>query len=178
MPNLGGALGTAPRKPTTPPTTSFLPLDRAGYAWTFKACMCNCYGIAKGCRFGDKGPFAHGEKELMKGNTPPLDVERERMVGSFGNRPTPGRLDVRPSGQPSVNLNQSCRLTGAKLAVREYEFDSNVELEGTFDQIKQDRVVLQGDRGPTHKHKTCKETQAIKEIGRGQEEEYAVAIFF
>eukprot|EP01018_Ginkgo_biloba_P019756 Gb_09108 [translate_table: standard] len=96
MPNLEGALGTSPRKPTTPPTS--IPLDQVRVAWMFKTCMCNCYGTTKGCRFGDTGHFSHGKKVLMKGNAPRLNVEREHMVGSFGNQPTPSRLDGRPSG--------------------------------------------------------------------------------
>eukprot|EP01018_Ginkgo_biloba_P032951 Gb_25567 [translate_table: standard] len=183
MPNLGGALGTAPRKPAAAPTTGFLPSDQAGAAQTFKTRMCNRYGTAEGCRFGDKCHFAHGEKELKKGNAPTLDVERERMVGSFGNRPAPGGLDGRPGGRSGyreptppgmaaaaafgasatakisidaslagavigkggVNSKQICRLTGAKLAVREHESDSNlknIELEGTFDQIKQASAMV------------------------------------
>ncbi|KAI3823202.1 hypothetical protein L1987_04635 [Smallanthus sonchifolius] len=43
-------------------------------------------------------------------------------------------------GKNGVNSKQICRLTGAKLSIRDHESDpnlKNIELEGTFDQIKQ-----------------------------------------
>ncbi|KAJ0953130.1 putative transcription factor C3H family [Helianthus annuus] len=43
-------------------------------------------------------------------------------------------------GKNGVNSKQICRLTGVKLSIRDHESDpslKNIELEGTFDQIKQ-----------------------------------------
>lgn len=43
-------------------------------------------------------------------------------------------------GKGGVNSKQICRITGAKLSIREHETDPNlrnIELEGSFDQIKQ-----------------------------------------
>ncbi|KAK6925706.1 K Homology domain, type 1, partial [Dillenia turbinata] len=48
-------------------------------------------------------------------------------------------------GKSGVNSKQICRLTGAKLSIREHDSDSNlrnIELEGTFDQIKQATAVV------------------------------------
>ncbi|OVA09744.1 zinc finger protein [Macleaya cordata] len=48
-------------------------------------------------------------------------------------------------GKGGVNSKQICRITGAKLAIREHESDPNlrnIELEGTFDQIKQASAMV------------------------------------
>jgi len=172
--NLGSGLGTASRKSTGPPT-SILPSDQAAPVQPYKTRICNRYGTAEGCRFGDKCHFAHSENELKKGNTL-APVERERTLSSYG-RPVPGVMDGRPGGrlvqrEPTppgmaaaasfgasatakisvdaslagaiigkggVNSKQICHTTGAKLAIRDHESDSNlknIELEGSFDQIK------------------------------------------
>lgn len=49
-------------------------------------------------------------------------------------------------GKNGVNSKQICRVTGAKLSIRDHETDSNlrnIELEGTFDQIKQATAMVQ-----------------------------------
>lgn len=190
MSNLGSDLGTASRKPTGPPT-SILPSDQTAAVQPYKTRMCNRYGTAEGCRFGDKCHFVHSENEMKKGNTLTPYVERERTVSSYG-RPVPGVLDGRPvpgvsDGRPGgrfvqreptppgmaaaasfgvsatakisidaslagtiigkggVNSKQICRITGAKLAIRDHESDSNlknIELEGSFDQIKQASTMV------------------------------------
>ncbi|MBO8631172.1 hypothetical protein INO08_15815, partial [Staphylococcus aureus] len=48
-------------------------------------------------------------------------------------------------GKAGVNSKQICRVTGAKLCIREHETDPNlrnIELEGTFDQIKQASAMV------------------------------------
>lgn len=48
-------------------------------------------------------------------------------------------------GKNGVNSKQICRLTGAKLSIRDHEVDPNlrnIELEGTFDQIKQASAMV------------------------------------
>jgi polyribonucleotide nucleotidyltransferase len=43
-------------------------------------------------------------------------------------------------GKGGINAKQICRLTGAKISIREHESDPtlrNVEMEGSFEQIKQ-----------------------------------------
>ncbi|KAM0052244.1 putative transcription factor C3H family [Helianthus debilis subsp. tardiflorus] len=48
-------------------------------------------------------------------------------------------------GKSGVNSKQICRLTGVKLAIRDHETDpnqKNIELEGTFDQIKQASAMV------------------------------------
>nr|QEX51231.1 zinc finger CCCH domain-containing protein 14-like isoform X1 [Cymbidium ensifolium] len=125
-----------------------------------KTRLCNKYNTAEGCKFGDKCHFAHGERELGR----PLHSGHEhlmagRLVGRLEPPPPPGlgpaasfgasataKISVDASlagaiiGKGGVNTKQICRLTGAKLFIREHETDSNlrnIELEGTFDQIKQ-----------------------------------------
>lgn len=59
-------------------------------------------------------------------------------------------------GKGGINAKQICRLTGAKLSIREHETDSalrNVEMEGSFEQIKQAsqmvrQVLMQRDNVP------------------------------
>ncbi|CBI32172.3 unnamed protein product, partial [Vitis vinifera] len=48
-------------------------------------------------------------------------------------------------GKGGVNSKQICRLTGVKLSIKEHESDPNqrnIELEGTFDQIKQASAMV------------------------------------
>ncbi|CBI16455.3 unnamed protein product, partial [Vitis vinifera] len=48
-------------------------------------------------------------------------------------------------GKSGVNSKQICRLTGAKLSIKDHDSDPNlrnIELEGTFDQIKQASAMV------------------------------------
>ncbi|XP_020673512.1 zinc finger CCCH domain-containing protein 14-like [Dendrobium catenatum] len=135
-----------------------------------KTRLCNKYNTAEGCKFGDKCHFAHGERELGR----PLHSGHEqhpmanaiggRLGGRFEPPPPPGlgpaasfgasataKISVDASlagaiiGKGGVNTKQICRLTGAKLFIREHETDANlrnIELEGTFDQIKQATAMV------------------------------------
>ncbi|KAL8227253.1 hypothetical protein R6Q57_017085 [Mikania cordata] len=135
-----------------------------------KSRLCNKYNTAEGCRFGDKCNFAHGEWELGKPTVPSHYEDPRAMGPAPGNRFGVGapRMDFNPAanhvaaagfgasatakisvdgslagpiiGKNGVNSKQICRLTGAKLSIRDHESDpnlKNIELEGTFDQIKQ-----------------------------------------
>lgn len=160
MTNRGGitALAPAPRNPIGPtPIADGPPVA--------KTRLCNKYNTAEGCKFGDKCRFAHGERELGR----PLHSAHEQiMAGRLGSRfepPPPPSLGPAASfgasatakisvdaslagaiiGKGGVNTKQICRLTGAKLFIREHETDSNlrnIELEGTFDQIKQATAMV------------------------------------
>ncbi|XP_020589500.1 zinc finger CCCH domain-containing protein 31 [Phalaenopsis equestris] len=126
-----------------------------------KTRLCNKYNTPEGCKFGDKCHFAHGERELNRPlHSAPMAPP---MGGRFGSRlepPPPAGLGAAASfgasatakisvdaslagaiiGKGGVNTKQICRLTGARLFIREHESDPNlrnIELEGTFDQIKQ-----------------------------------------
>lgn len=49
-------------------------------------------------------------------------------------------------GKGGVNTKHICRVTGAKVAIRDHESDANlknIELEGTFDQINQASAMVQ-----------------------------------
>lgn len=138
---------------------------------TVKTRICNKYNTAEGCKFGEKCHFAHGERELGKPVLPSLDspmappmggrlggrvepppppVGTHAATASFGASAT-AKISVDASlagaiiGKGGVNTKQICRLTGAKLAIREHESDpnlKNIELEGSFDQIKQASAMV------------------------------------
>ncbi|KAL5215115.1 hypothetical protein ABZP36_004267 [Zizania latifolia] len=129
-----------------------------------KTRMCTKYNTPEGCKFGDKCHFAHGERELGKPAYMSHESAMAPMGGRFGGRPEPplpaamgppagnfgasatAKISVDASlaggiiGKGGVNTKQICRITGAKLSIRDHESDpnlKNIELEGNFDQIKQ-----------------------------------------
>ncbi|KAM7273811.1 hypothetical protein ACFE04_028475 [Oxalis oulophora] len=131
-----------------------------------KSRMCSRLNSAEGCRFGDKCRFAHAEWELGKPTGPSFEDPRfmappmpGRMSGppqnhfaaaSFGASAT-AKISVDASlsgaiiGKNGINSKQICRVTGAKLAIRDHESDpnsKNIELEGTFDQIKEASAMV------------------------------------
>ncbi|CAA2983612.1 zinc finger CCCH domain-containing protein 14-like [Olea europaea var. sylvestris] len=151
------ALPAAARSPAVP---SSFPDGSSPLA--VKTRLCNRYNSAEGCKFGDKCHFAHGEWELGKPSIASYEDPRAMSGRYAGDRlePTPSNLGAAASfgasatakisvdaslagaiiGKGGVNSKQICRLTGAKLAVRDHESDANlrnIELEGTFDQIKE-----------------------------------------
>ncbi|KAI9196554.1 hypothetical protein LWI29_037161 [Acer saccharum] len=162
MLNLGNspALPQAARNSAAPPS-----FPDGSSPPAVKTRLCNKYNSAEGCKFGDKCHFAHGEWELGRPTAPP-SYEDPRAMGPMSGR-LGGRVEPPPQnhgaaasfgasatakisidaklagaiiGKNGVNSKQICRLTGAKLSIREHEADPNlrnIELEGTFDQIKQ-----------------------------------------
>uniref|UniRef100_D6MKN0 Transcription factor n=1 Tax=Lycoris longituba TaxID=272140 RepID=D6MKN0_9ASPA len=157
-----------PRGPMGPPPA--MP-DPHGPPPAVKTKMCNKFNSAEGCKFGDKCNFAHGEGELGKriipsrdgpmGGPPPMGA-----AGRMGNRfepppPVPpttfgasatAKISVDSSlagaiiGKGGVNTKHICRVTGAKLAIRDHESNANlrnIELEGTFDQINKASAMVQ-----------------------------------
>nr|CAB3445953.1 unnamed protein product [Digitaria exilis] len=129
---------------------------------TVKTRLCNKYNTAEGCKWGDKCHFAHGEREIGKPMLmdssmhspmgprpghfapPPMASPGMATPASFGASAT-AKISVDASlaggiiGRGGVNTKQISRVTGAKLAIRDHESDTslkNIELEGTFDQIK------------------------------------------
>lgn len=90
------AFSTASRK-SAAPASSLMSADHGAAGQPYKTRMCNRYGTAEGCRFGDKCHFAHSEKELHQGSVPAHDTSR---VGSYG-RPAPGGLNGRIGGRSS-----------------------------------------------------------------------------
>ncbi|XWS28247.1 hypothetical protein CRYUN_Cryun25bG0050300 [Craigia yunnanensis] len=134
-----------------------------------KTRLCNKFNTPEGCKFGDKCHFAHGEWELGKSTDPAYEDPRTmgpmpgRMTGrmeppsrglcaaaSFGASAT-AKISIDAYlagaiiGKNGVNSKHICRVTGAKLSIRENESDSssrNIELEGTFDQIKQASAMV------------------------------------
>ncbi|XP_052209539.1 zinc finger CCCH domain-containing protein 14-like [Diospyros lotus] len=157
------ALPSAPRNLVAPPSFPDAPSNPV------KTRMCNKYNTAEGCKFGDKCHFAHGEWELGKPTIP--SHEDPHGMGPMGGR-LGGRMEAQAPGlaaaasfgasatakisvdaslagaiigKSGVNSKQICRLTGAKLSIREHESDPNlrnIELEGTFDQIKQASAMV------------------------------------
>lgn len=141
------------RNPSAPST-----IQNGSSAPATKSKMCNKYNTAEGCKFGDKCHFAHGAWELGK----PIASSQEPITSRFGNHmepPSPpagvvasfgasatAKISVDASlagaiiGKGGVNSKQICRETGVKLAIRDHESDANlrnIELEGTFEQIKE-----------------------------------------
>ncbi|XP_031112481.1 zinc finger CCCH domain-containing protein 31-like [Ipomoea triloba] len=127
-----------------------------------KTRLCTKYNTAEGCKFGDKCHFAHGEWELGRSAVPSHEDPRGMGHASRFGRPEPSQaglgaaasfgssatakisIDASLSGaiigKGGVNSKQICRVTGAKLSIRDNESDpnlKNIELEGTIDQIQQ-----------------------------------------
>uniref|UniRef100_A0A5B6YJV8 Putative zinc finger CCCH domain-containing protein 14-like n=1 Tax=Davidia involucrata TaxID=16924 RepID=A0A5B6YJV8_DAVIN len=176
-------LGPAPvsRNVAAPP-----PIPNGSSPPAVKTRMCNKYNSAEGCKFGDKCHFAHGEWELGRPLAPSHHDPRAMggaIPGRFSGRmepPSPGpaaasfgasataKISVDASlagaiiGKGGVNSKQICRQTGAKLSIREHESDPNlrnIELEGTFEQIKQASAMVRdlienigSMAGPTKTH--------------------------
>lgn len=111
-----------------------------------KTRLCNKFNTSDGCKFGEKYcHFAHVERELggslLSGHEAPIAPS---IGGRFEPPPPPGlgasateKISVDVSlaadaiiGKGGVNTKQVCRLTGATNL-------KNIELEGTFEQIKQ-----------------------------------------
>ncbi|CAK9148468.1 unnamed protein product [Ilex paraguariensis] len=147
-------------------TVSAAPVPNGSSPPALKTRMCNKYNTAEGCKFGDKCHFAHGEWELGKPLAPAYEDPRSmgavpsrfpgRMeppapaAGGFGASAT-AKISVDASlagaiiGKGGVNSKQICRQTGVKLSIRDHETDPNlrnIELEGTFDQIKQASAMV------------------------------------
>ena len=81
---------------------------------------------------------------------PPPPAPVAAAAASFGAEAT-AKISVDASlsgaiiGKGGVNTKQICRLTGAKLSIREHETDAglrNIELEGSFEQIKQASAMV------------------------------------
>ncbi|CAK9177409.1 unnamed protein product [Ilex paraguariensis] len=170
MTNLGGPVGrnAMPQAPFT---------DGPSPA---KTKLCNKINTPEGCKFGDKCRFAHSEMELGKPSFPRYEDPRAMvpMVNRFSGRAEaspPGlaaaanfgssataKISIDASlagaiiGKGGVNSKQICRVTGVKLSINDHETDPNqrnIELEGTFDQIKQAssmvRELIGNIRAPT-----------------------------
>ncbi|KAL3537295.1 hypothetical protein ACH5RR_000661 [Cinchona calisaya] len=133
-----------------------------GPAPSVKTKLCTKFNSPEGCRFGDKCHFAHGNIELGKSVAPGYEDPRRmgpmsRLSGhvepspslsaaaSFGTSAT-AKISIDASlagaiiGKNGVNSKHICRATGVKLSIKDHDSDPNqrnIELEGTFDQIKQ-----------------------------------------
>jgi hypothetical protein len=135
-----------------------------------KTRLCNKFNTAEGRKFGDKCHFAHGEWELGRPTVPAY--EDTRAMGQMQSSSVDGRIEPPPPahgaaagfgvsatakvninatlaraiiGKNGVNSKQICHITGAKLSIREHDSDPNlrnIELEGSFDQIKQASAMV------------------------------------
>lgn len=142
------------RNPAVPPT---FPDTLSPPA--LKTRLCTKFNTAEGCKFGDKCHYAHDEWELGRpARTSHEELHAmEQMSGRYSSRHfeqnEPGlfgasataKISINASlagaviGKGGMNSKQICRVTGAKLAIRDHESDpnsKNIELEGSFDQIK------------------------------------------
>lgn len=147
-----------------------LPIQNGSSPTTVKTKLCNKFLSGEGCKYNDKCHFAHGEKELGRPISISHSQEDSRAtIGAipshFGARPEPpiqglaasfgasatAKISVAASlagaiiGKGGVNSKQICRQTGAKLSIRDHETDpelKNIELEGTFEQIKEASAMV------------------------------------
>ncbi|KAK6937057.1 K Homology domain, type 1 [Dillenia turbinata] len=163
--------GGLPGPALTPPARNAVPpsFPDGSSPPAVKTRRCNKFNSAEGCKFGDKCHFAHGDWELGKPLIPSHEDPRAtgHMSGRMGGRMEPpqhglgaaasfgasatAKISVDASlagaiiGKSGVNSKQICRVTGAKLSIREHDSDPNlrnIELEGTFDQIKQATAMV------------------------------------
>lgn len=126
--------------------------------------ICNKYNTREGCKYGDKCHFAHGDMtpgyenhnrgmgsiSRFSGHVEQNNSYRGGAAASFGTSAT-AKISIDAShagaviGKNGVNSKQICRLTGVKLSIKDHESDSrqrNIELEGTFDQIKEASTMV------------------------------------
>ncbi|OMO70604.1 Zinc finger, CCCH-type, partial [Corchorus capsularis] len=164
-------LGNSPALPAAAARNSVVPpsFPDGSSPPAVKTRLCNKFSTQEGCKFGDKCHFAHGEWELGKPTGPAYEDPRAMgpMSGRMGGRMEPpsqgvgaaasfgasatAKISIDASlagaiiGKNGVNSKHICRVTGAKLSIRENESDPssrNIELEGTFDQIKQASAMV------------------------------------
>ncbi|KAL4585793.1 hypothetical protein LXL04_010419 [Taraxacum kok-saghyz] len=153
FPNMGG------RKPSMPPPQPFT----AGPPPPVKTKLCNKLNTPEGCTFGNKCRFAHSQAEIggrpyENHHAPPPQMgygggyrpTPPGLAGNFGESAT-AKVSIDASlagaviGKGGVNAKHICQLTGVKLNISDHESDinqKNVELEGSFDQIKQASAMV------------------------------------
>ncbi|XP_042401945.1 zinc finger CCCH domain-containing protein 31-like [Zingiber officinale] len=166
MTNLGNPVMAPPARTSV----ALPPFHNDSSAPLVKTRICNKYNTAEGCKFGERCRFAHSERELGKPVLPSNEASIAAPL-SLGGRMGP-RFDLAPPGvdpaasfgasatakisvdaslagaiigKGGVNTKQICRLTGAKLSIRDHESDANlknIEMEGTFDQINQASAMV------------------------------------
>ncbi|XP_051118603.1 zinc finger CCCH domain-containing protein 14-like [Andrographis paniculata] len=149
-------LGTNPALPPTSRNSIASPSFPDGSSPpAVKTRLCSKFNTPEGCKFGDKCRFAHGQRELGRQSAPSFEDPHSmpgrygganpRSASGFGASAT-AKISIDASmagaiiGKNGINSKQICRTTGSKLSIREHESDPNlrnIELEGTFDQIKQ-----------------------------------------
>ncbi|XP_052194494.1 zinc finger CCCH domain-containing protein 31-like [Diospyros lotus] len=143
MTNLGGNPVPSARNPVGPPPFA------DGPAPPGKTKLCKKFNTPEGCKFGDKCHFAHGELELgrpgrLSGQFEPLQSGLP-AAANFGASAT-AKISIAASlagaiiGKGGMNSKQICRITGVRLSIKDHDSDPNqrnIELEGTFDQIKE-----------------------------------------
>lgn len=102
------------------------------------------YGT-NGGRFGSGGPGGRDREASRFGSYREPTPPGMAAANSFGASST-AKISIEASlagaiiGKGGINAKQICRLTGAKLSIKEHETDAglrNVEMEGSFEQIKQ-----------------------------------------
>ncbi|KAK9122662.1 hypothetical protein Sjap_012264 [Stephania japonica] len=168
MTGMGAPQAVPPRNPPRNPMVP--PMHDSAPSPGLKSRMCKRYNTPEGCKFGDKCRFAHGGRELGRSTAPSFEdhmIPPPGLAGRMSGRiepPPPGlaaaasfgasataKISVDASlagaiiGKGGVNSKQICRLTDVKLSIREHESDPNlrnIELEGTFDQIKQASAMV------------------------------------
>ncbi|KAL8142904.1 hypothetical protein V2J09_015936 [Rumex salicifolius] len=81
-----------------------------------------------------------------RGQAPPPGPASGFGISASAKISIDGSLAGAVIGKGGVNSKQICRQTGAKLAIRDHESDpnlKNIELEGTFEQIKEANAMVE-----------------------------------
>ncbi|KAI7740790.1 hypothetical protein M8C21_030208 [Ambrosia artemisiifolia] len=96
---------------------------------------------------GQPGPYNYGGgyQGRMEPTPPGLGAAANFGQSATAKISIDGALAGPIIGKSGVNSKQISRLTGVKLAIRDHETDpnqKNIELEGTFDQIKQASAMV------------------------------------
>ncbi|XP_061360213.1 zinc finger CCCH domain-containing protein 36-like isoform X3 [Gastrolobium bilobum] len=149
--------------------------DSFGTGLGSKSKPCTKFFSTSGCPFGEGCHFLHyvpgGFKTASHmtnvGSNPAIPqvgrkMQSSRVAGRVEPPPAHGaaagfgasataKISINASlagaviGKNGVNSKQICRVTGARLSIREHDSDPNlrnIELEGSFDQIKQASAMV------------------------------------
>ncbi|KAK4407350.1 Zinc finger CCCH domain-containing protein 44 [Sesamum angolense] len=138
------ALPAAPRHPVAPSFPD---------ASAIQPLFCYRFNTAGGCMYGNRCYFLHSKHELGRPTMPfhrnlhamePIPPNLGAAAGFGASATVKISIDASMAGAVigtgGTMAKKICRLTGVKLSIRDHESDPNVrnvELEGTFDQIRQ-----------------------------------------
>ncbi|CAA0827140.1 Zinc finger CCCH domain-containing protein 52 [Striga hermonthica] len=110
-----------------------------------KTIPCKRINTPGGCRYGESCHFSHASVELSGPHNPRMMANSNFGVSANAKISVDATFAGAIIGKNGVNTRQICRETGVKLSIRDHESDPskrNIELEGTFDQIKEASAMV------------------------------------